>query len=177
MRVIGGKYRNRNLKAGAGFRPTTDRVRETLFNILQNDTPNSVFVDGFAGSGAVGIEAISRGAAMVYFLETSRRSLRTLEDNLTACCDGENWRIYTLDVLKGLEVIHAADPAAGILFFDPPYDFQSYTGLLGTCLGLFPAALTIIESSARSQYSAPPGAQLFKQRRIGETVLSFFRAG
>ncbi|HSP05929.1 MAG TPA: RsmD family RNA methyltransferase, partial [Acidobacteriota bacterium] len=74
MRVIAGKYRNRTLKADDHFRPTSDRVRETLFNILQSELEDCVFVDAFAGSGAVGIEALSRGARIVYFLENHRKS-------------------------------------------------------------------------------------------------------
>jgi len=176
MRIIGGKYRNRKIRAGGGFRPTADRVRETLFNILQNDVPGSIFVDGFAGSGAVGIEAISRGASMVFFLESSQKSLRVLESNLNECCsNGESWRIFTLDVFRGLEVVRATDPAAGILFFDPPYDFASYTDLLESCLRLFPDAICVVESSARAPYAVPERMELFKERKIGETVLSFYR--
>lgn len=175
MRVIGGRYRNRNLRAGDGIRPTTDRARETLFNILQNDVAGSIFVDCFAGSGAVGIEAISRGAAMVYFIETSRKSLRILEGNLGECCQGDRWRIFTLDAFRALELVLSENPGANILFYDPPYKYSSYTDLLTISAKLFPDAIHVVESSGRSTYQMPEGLEAFKQRDIGETRLCFFR--
>src|SRR5688572_26982057 len=104
MRVIAGKYRSRMLKAADNFRPTTDRVRETLFNILQNEIPGSIFVDAFAGSGSVGIEALSRGAAKVYFIESNRKALKVLDQNL-ALVENESWRVLTMDVWKALSFL------------------------------------------------------------------------
>jgi 16S rRNA (guanine966-N2)-methyltransferase len=102
MRVIAGKFRSRNLKTGDNFRPTTDRTRETLFNILQTEIEGSTFMDAFAGSGSVGIEALSRSARRVYFIESNRKALRVLEQNLLSCCEQESWRIFTTDVWKAL---------------------------------------------------------------------------
>src|SRR3989304_10498290 len=130
MRVIAGKYRNRTLRVSDQIRPPTDRVRETLFNILQAEIEGAVFVDAFAGSGAVGIEAISRGASMVYFLETNRKSLRALEDNLAQFGEVDQWRIHAMDVMKGLEAVRREEPHVHILFFDPPHDFKHYSELI-----------------------------------------------
>lgn len=173
MRVIAGKYRGRNLKAGDGFRPTSDRVRETLFNILQNQIESAVFVDVFAGSGAVGIEALSRGASMVFFVETNRKTLQVLESNLSFCEEGQ-WRIFTLTALKGLEVIRNASPHVDLLFFDPPYDFDRYDELLEKSASLFQEAEIVLETSTRSRLKTPPGLNLIKERAIGETRLQFF---
>ncbi len=175
MRVIAGKYRNRNLKASDRFRPTTDRVRETLFNILQNEIEGAVFVDAFAGSGAVGIEALSRGASSVYFLESNRKTLQILESNLSMCDDEGRWRIYSLAALKGLDVIHQTEPHVDFLFFDPPYEFDDYAELLQKASELFPDATYIVEASTRSRLDPGLGLELIRERNIGETSLSFFR--
>ena len=175
MRVIAGKYRNRNLKASDRFRPTTDRVRETLFNILQNEIDGAVFVDAFAGSGAVGIEALSRGASSVYFLESNRKTLHILESNLAICGEEGRWRIYSLPAHKGLEVIQRTEPHVDLLFFDPPYEFEGYAELLEKACALFPDATYIVEASSRSRLDSPSGLELFRTRSIGETILSFFR--
>jgi 16S rRNA (guanine966-N2)-methyltransferase len=173
MRIISGKFKNRNMKAGGNFRPTTDRVRETLFNIIQNDVSGSIFVDAFAGSGAVGIEALSRGAAMVYFIESNIRTLKILESNLANCGEGLNWRIYSLPVTKGLEVLAASGEHPDIVFFDPPYEFDQYTELLTVAANLFPSAMLIVESSSRIKITLPPGVHVIKERKTGEKLLSF----
>lgn len=175
MRIIAGKLRSRTLKAAANMRPTSDRVRETLFNILQNDIEDSIFVDAFAGSGAVGIEAISRGAAMVYFLEMNIKSLKVLQSNLEDCCESEKWRIYSVPVQKSLEFLQKNDPNVDIIFFDPPYDFSGYAELLDRSGALFPKAVHILESSSRTSLMLSSGWHLEKERNIGETRLSFFR--
>lgn len=175
MRIIAGKLKNRMLKAAAHMRPTSDRVRETLFNILQTEIEGIIFLDAFAGSGAVGIEAISRGASMVYFLEMNPRSLKVLESNLAECCESERWRVYSVPVLKGLEIVQRTEHNVDIVFFDPPYDFTGYTELLTRSGALFPKALHILESSTRAPMVIPPEFQLAKERKIGESRLSFLR--
>src|SRR5215471_7191189 len=103
MRVIAGKYRSRRLTAPAGTqtRPTSDRLRETLFNVVAPAVPGSVWLDLFAGTGAIGIEAISRGARMVYFVESSKRALRTIRQNLAS-----------LEIEEGFELIERDAPTA-----------------------------------------------------------------
>lgn len=173
MRVIAGTLRGRNLKSSDSFRPTTDRVRETLFNILQNQIENSNFVDAFAGSGAMGIEALSRGASRVYFLETHHKALKTIGDNLKMCGDGALWRIYSLPAIKGLEVIYKAGENADIIFFDPPYDYQDYAELISAAAEFFPNALLVLETSSRSKFQLPEDVTLIRQKKIGETLLTF----
>jgi 16S rRNA (guanine966-N2)-methyltransferase len=174
MRIIAGKYRSRTLKTTEHFRPTTDRARETLFNILQNEIPNSVFVDAFAGSGSVGIEAISRGASKVYFIESNPKTLRVLEQNLRACCEGESWRILTMDVWKALDILPQQLPVVDIFFFDPPYQFTKYLQLLQRAK-LYAGTTLIVEHSSRTNLEIPPELEQTRTIRIGETTISFFR--
>jgi 16S rRNA (guanine(966)-N(2))-methyltransferase RsmD len=200
MRVIAGKFRSRTLKTAEHFRPTTDRARETLFNILQNEIPDSIFVDAFAGSGSVGIEAISRGASKVYFIESNPKTLRVLDQNLTSLTEGhpwpptttgdsgghegpptgsssegESWRILTMDVWKALDILPQQLPVVDIFFFDPPYQFVKYLQLLQHAAKLYPGATFIVEHSSRSDLEIPPELEQSRIVRIGETTLSFFR--
>jgi len=176
MRVIAGKFRNLNLKGGDNFRPTSDRVRETLFNILQNEIEGSIFVDAFAGSGAVGIEALSRHASKCYFIENNRKALVVLESNLLLCCEGEKWRIFSLPAIKGLQLIQQEQPSPDFLFFDPPYDYDQYSDLLSESHQRFPSATHILEASTRTPLKIPSELTATKTRVIGETQLIFLRS-
>jgi len=172
MRIIAGKYRSRTLKAGENFRPTTDRARETLFNILQNEIEESTFLDAFAGSGSVGIEALSRSAKKVYFIESNRKALQILEQNVLACCEKESWRIFTADVWKTLDIL---PKNIDILYFDPPYEFEKYTKLLAHAVANFSDALFIVEHSSRKSIEPPEPLEIVRNVRIGETELTFCR--
>jgi 16S rRNA (guanine966-N2)-methyltransferase len=176
MRIIAGKYRNLNLRTADNFRPTTDRVRETLFNILQTEMEGAIFVDAFAGSGAVGIEALSRGATKCYFVESNRKALTVLESNLLLCCQEDNWRIFSLPVVKAFQIIHEEAPAPDFLFFDPPYDYDQYSNLLFEAHRTFPSATLILEASTRTTLEIPQELTIAKNRVIGETQLTFLRA-
>src|SRR5918996_2883423 len=101
MRVIAGRLKGRRLKAPAweGLRPTSDKLRETLFNILAPRIDGARVLDGFAGTGAVGIEALSRGAAHVTFIEADRRAVALIEDNLAACGGGADYTIENRDLI------------------------------------------------------------------------------
>ena len=121
MRVIAGKARSLKLKVpqGEGTRPTADRIKETLFNILQGDIPGCVFVDLFAGSGGVGIEALSRGAKYAWFVENSREAISCIQTNLTFTRLAENATLLKGDVFSALSMIREKE--ADIVFIDPPY--------------------------------------------------------
>jgi 16S rRNA (guanine966-N2)-methyltransferase len=122
MRIVAGKYRSRRLKVGPpeGTRPTSDRLRETLFNILGSGVIESKFLDAYAGVGAIGIEALSRGASRVEFVDSSPKACAAIEANLEALDIADGYRVFqsTLaEVMKrGLEV------RFDIVFLDPPYD-------------------------------------------------------
>ncbi len=122
MRVIAGKARRIQLKtiSGNDTRPTTDRIKETLFNILQPDLYDSTFLDLFSGSGAIGIEALSRGAAEAVFVENNKEAVKCIEENL------KNTRLNDYAVIKPLDVITAirrlnGREAFSFVFMDPPY--------------------------------------------------------
>ena len=104
MRVIAGTARSLQLKtpAGSDTRPTTDRIKETLFNVLQDEIPYAVFVDLFAGSGAIGIEALSRGASKAYFFETDRRAIDCIEENLKHTKLFEKALVFRQDAVAAL---------------------------------------------------------------------------
>ncbi len=123
MRVIAGKARSLQLKAPLGehTRPTTDRIKETLFNILQGEIPGSFFLDLFAGSGSIGIEALSRGADQAVFVENDKNALACIEENLTHTNLKKHALVCKQDVfvaLQSLEYQYSFD----IVFMDPPYD-------------------------------------------------------
>lgn len=121
MRVISGSARSLPLTAptGSDTRPTTDRIKETLFNILQPSIPGSVFVDLFSGSGAIGIEALSRGAQKAYFVENAPKALDCIRKNLDFTGFTENSVVLKQDVCAGLTNIFEKE--ADIIFMDPPY--------------------------------------------------------
>lgn len=121
MRVIAGTRRSLLLKTPDGniTRPTTDRIKETLFNVLQTDIQDSVFVDLFSGSGAIGIEALSRGAKKAYFIEMNKEAISCIQDNIKFTKFTEQAVVLKQEVVSGLEFIK--EPV-DIIFMDPPYD-------------------------------------------------------
>lgn len=130
MRVIGGEYRGRRLASAipAGIRPTTDRIRETLFNVLGGAVRGSLWLDAFSGSGAVAIEALSRGAQKVYLNDNNPQALRLIRKNLQLCGIEEGYEIYHRDVFVLLKTL--STPPLDFVFLDPPYQFGRYRKLL-----------------------------------------------
>ena len=126
MRVIAGTARSLVLKTPEGMntRPTTDRIKETLFNVLQTDVPGAVFVDLFAGSGGIGIEALSRGAREAVFTDSSRTSIQLIRENLKRC--GLEGKVLQTDALSYL----ARGEKFDVIFIDPPYDGGLYQAVL-----------------------------------------------
>ncbi len=174
MRVIGGEFRSRRLKAphGDAVRPTPDRLREALFNILSPRIAGAVFLDAYAGSGSVGIEALSRGARHVIFLEKSRPALRALEEN-----------IRMLDIASRCEV-HPGNAApvitrfdADIVFLDPPYPREREYELCLAALGENPRPLVIVQHASkftrhlRDSYGRLTRVRILSQ---GDNSLSFY---
>ena len=172
MRVIAGEFRSRRLKSipGAATRPTPDRLRETLFDILQTRIPGATFVDAYAGTGAVGIEALSRGARHVWFLERSRPALDAIRENLDSLRASHRASVVPGPVLLGLP----KHPAA-IVFLDPPYDQErEYTAAM-ELLAAHPPELTIVQHSVHFALPARFGVlNRYRTVRQGDNVLSFF---
>jgi 16S rRNA (guanine966-N2)-methyltransferase len=174
MRVIAGEFRSRRLESipGDATRPTADRVREALFNILQIRIGGASFVDAYAGTGAVGIEALSRGAAHAWFLERERRALDTIRKNLASL--GAERRAT---ILAGKALVTLERCPAGIVFLDPPYDqAEEYAGAL-ELLGEKPPALTIAQHSVHFKLKdAYGGLKRTRMVKHGDNALSFYEA-
>ena len=150
MRVIAGTARSLPLKTPQGLdtRPTTDRIKETLFNILQRDIPGCVFVDMFSGSGGIGIEALSRGAKKAYFVENAREPLNCLADNLKFTHFENQAVVIKQDAVAALTSI--SEKEVDILFMDPPYgqehERRVLEGLQNMCY-ITPDTLVVVEAS------------------------------
>jgi len=181
MRVIAGKYGSRRIASGRGMelRPTSDRLRETLFDILQSRIEGCFFVDGYAGTGAVGIEAVSRGARMVAFLEKHRPSVALIRNNLERLGIREGVEVIGGDVVKGLDGLAQRGEAADILFFDPPYAAREEYRRLLEALEESPLAgretLIILERARKMGLEAAYGP-LVRIRKVeqGDAALEFF---
>jgi 16S rRNA (guanine(966)-N(2))-methyltransferase RsmD len=174
MRVIAGEFRSRRLESipGDATRPTADRVREALFNILQTRISGASFVDAYAGTGAVGIEALSRGAAHAWFLERDRRALDAIRKNLASL--GAERRAT---VLAGKVLVTLERCPPDIVFLDPPYDqADEYAGAL-ELLGVRPPVLTIAQHSVHLKLKDAYGG-LHRTRMVkhGDNALSFYTA-
>jgi 16S rRNA (guanine(966)-N(2))-methyltransferase RsmD len=163
--------------AAPGLRPTGDRARETLFNVLAPGLAGVNILDVFAGSGAVGIEALSRGAAAAVFVERERRSAATLADNVALCGFADAAEILRLPWKAALLRLSARGALFDIAFFDPPYDWkQAHTLLeaLASLALLAPAGIAVIEHRSGA---APGPVQGWEPRRVlavGDTSFSFF---
>ncbi|MES2221133.1 MAG: 16S rRNA (guanine(966)-N(2))-methyltransferase RsmD [Acidobacteriota bacterium] len=182
MRVIAGKYRSQPLASpkGRDTRPTSDRLRETLFNVIAPYIQDAVFVDLFAGTGAVGIEAISRGARRVYFAENAKTSLQTLRHNLDRLGIREQAIVEPGGTLGLLHRLLKQKILVDLIFLDPPYKDQlAYETVLRFVAEqpiLDAGAVVIAEHSRR--FSLPDlDLPLQPYRRIeqGEAALTFFR--
>src|SRR5581483_8393052 len=174
MRVIGGEFRSRRIKAvpGLATRPTPDRLRETLFDVLAPRIRGAVFVDAYAGTGAVGIEAVSRGASRAIFLERSRGALEVLRENI------HQLRIEDrAEVVAGLVLVTLAQQSGDIVFLDPPYEKAAeYSGAF-ELLAAAPPSLVIVQHSVRYEPGETHGPlQRTRVLRQGDNALSFFRA-
>lgn len=178
VRVTGGAWRGRLLAVGPGVRPTEGRVREALFSIWQGRLPGARVLDLFAGSGAVGIEAMSRGAASVLFCEQSPVVLRVLEENAALVERGAR-QIRRGALPRALRALaEHPDRRFDLVFADPPYGFADYAELLETAaVVLADGGELAVEHSSRVEVPAAAGAlRLTDARRYGESALSFFRA-
>ena len=186
MRVIAGTFRSRVLKRPKelALRPTSDMLRETLFNVLGPRVTNSRFVDAFAGTGAVGIEALSRGASEVIFLENHAATAGLIKKNLELLEVRSGTRIMASDALRGLERLDSefrtGTLPVDIVFLDPPYaaaaDYRKVLSFLGSAKFFAPASLVIAEH--RHTFELPEvfaGLQRVRVLRQGEASLSFYR--
>ncbi len=175
MRVIGGELRGRRLRAPVGptVRPTSDRVREAIFDILFSlgGVDGMMVADLFSGSGAMGIEALSRGAASVTFVDRSAEALRSIRDNLGSVGLAEAERVGDASLVRAEAASWASSTASrfDLVLCDPPYDYDDW----GSLVTSLPTDLAILESS--TEITAPPGWGVIKTRRYGGTIVTVAR--
>lgn len=179
-RVIAGSARGLRLEApGEGTRPLGDRVKQTLFAILEPDLPGANFLDLFAGSGAAGIEALSRGAAHATFVERDRAALRSIEVNLGRTHLADRATVVDAEAIAWLAGPAAAHAAPlGIVFVDPPYaQVELVTAALAAVIPLLgPGARVVAKHFWRDRPSQAVGLLASeRERRFGETALTFYR--
>ena len=170
LRVISGSARNLRLKTPEGLdtRPTTDRIKETLFNMLQGDIYGSVVVDFFAGSGAIGIEALSRGAKKAYFVDNSREALNCIVENIKHTHMEDKSTVLSQDALSCLYQIHEAH--VDIVFMDPPYDRELEKELLTKLKDqayVDEDTLFVVEASLNTEfdYLSALGYDVYKEKK------------
>src|SRR6185295_11596525 len=163
MRVIAGLFRSRQLKGKppAGIRPTSDKLRETLFNVLGPHVEGCTFLDGCAGMGGVGIEAISRGARYVYFVDQSRKACAIVRENLESLDVKEGFRVLEWELGKALDLFEREGTLFDIVFIDPPYEkdtlYAESLMAFGTRSLLAEGGILVIEHSKRFQLAEVVG--------------------
>jgi len=188
MRVIAGTYRSRILKSlkGLALRPTSDRLRETLFNVLGPDVAGSRFIDLFAGTGAIGIEALSRGAKEVVFVENHAPAAALIRRNLESLGIKSGARVLATDALRGLEKLGSLqNQKAGwtlfdFIFLDPPYaeakEYFRVLDFLGSGDLLASAAIVIAEHRRSFELPEEVGTvRRYRALKQGDAALSFYR--
>ena len=173
MRIIGGKHRGRVLKTfeGEAVRPTSDRAREALFNVLQNEIFDSVFYDGFAGSGAVGLEALSRGAKKVVLTDVSSESVKLTKANATLL--KETPTILNVDCVSFLS---STDEKFDIIFLDPPYkkdDGELALKIIAERDILSKEGVAVLEKDREGEKIS--GLDKQKIKKYGKAVFTFYK--
>ena len=181
MRIVAGKFGSRRLAGprGLALRPTSDRLRETLFDILQAEIEGCFFVDVYAGTGAVGLEALSRGARGVVFLEKNRQALNLIRANLRALEISAGAEVLPLDAARGIALLAGRGERADFVFLDPPYDqrdeYESILDALGSSPLVAPNTRIIVER--RRKLTLPErcgGLVRYRTKEQGDAALDFY---
>jgi 16S rRNA (guanine966-N2)-methyltransferase len=182
MRVIAGKFRSRTLRSlkGQMLRPTSDRLRETLFNILGPAIGGSTFVDLYAGTGAVGIEALSRGAQHAIFVEQHAPAAALIRRNLDSLKIAADAEILSVDVARAIEKLQMRHLHAQFIFMDPPYaadaEYENTLEALGESPLVAPGARVIVEHLKKRELAERVGdLELARVVEQGDAALSFYR--
>ena len=187
LRIVGGRHRGRRIEAPEGLevRPTADRAREALFNILEHGQRRkdgasplvgARVLDAFAGSGALGLEALSRGAAHATFMDNSAVARAAIRDNAKALGESANVTILQADATKPRTAAAACD----VVFLDPPYGSSLGAAALIALAErgwVAQGALCSIETGAREELAPPPGFEIVDQRRYGKAKINLLRYG
>lgn len=180
MRVVAGKAKGRRLKSlkGENTRPTSDKVKESLFSILGGLVMNAKILDLFAGTGSLGIEALSRGAEYAVFIDNDRNSVRVINENLNQCGFFEQALVIKKDVCSALVRLSVEERGFDLVFLDPPYDTDWAEPVLDLVVEhhlLAEEALVIVESGKENEIN-PETPHLTKRREAvyGNSKLTFF---
>ncbi len=180
LRVISGSRRGRKLLTVKGMRtrPTADRMRESLFNILSNRVIGSHILDLFAGTGALGIEALSRGATSAVFIDKEKEAFSIIGRNLEICRLEEQSKVMRWDIATNLKCLEGKEPKFDMVFMDPPYDqglAQKALANLYQSNSVTNGAIVVVEHSpAEPVHENLFGFEMTDQRRYGRTCFSFF---
>ncbi len=182
MRIIAGLYRGRILKTlpGQTVRPTGDRLRETLFDVLGASVSESTFIDAYAGSGAVGLEALSRGAKRVWLIEENAAAAKMIQSNIEMLSAAELATLLRSSVRQGLRALEKRGVEADFCFLDPPYEeMREYAATLRLLRGsplITPRSLVIVQHSRKlaldEQFGGLARVRLLNQ---SSNALSFYR--
>ncbi|MEI6632150.1 MAG: 16S rRNA (guanine(966)-N(2))-methyltransferase RsmD [bacterium] len=177
MRIISGKYKGRIIKMPQGIRPTQDKVRKALFDIL-GDIQGLSFLELFSGSGAVGLDALSRGARQVVFVENNPDCFKTLKNNFTYLLP-TTYYLLPLDAAKAIDKLSKDREKFDIIFLDPPYHkdmSKKILQMLGAYDILPPNGFVVVQHFKKEQLPKESGKlSLIKESRYGDTYLSFYK--
>jgi len=181
MRIIGGDFKGKKLAVfrGTATRPTADRLRESIFNIRASSIPGAVVLDLFAGTGALGLEALSRGAASALFIDSETAAVNIITKNIASCRITEQAKVIRWDIRRNLNCLSSAGPVFDLVFMDPPYN----AGLIAPALthlatqGILKneASIIIEHAVTESIASSIHGFELTDQRIYGKTLVSFLK--
>ena len=178
MRIVGGRYRSRQIDAPKGMdtRPTLDQTREALFNILQGRVEDTVFLDLFAGSGAVGLEAVSRGAREAVLCDHSRAACACIRENIRRLGCEPSARLLAMPAEQALRLLASEGVRFDLVYLDPPYavSLTAYLAALAEFRLLAPCGLVIAEHRADTPPEAPAPLALTRRKAYRDTVLSFY---
>lgn len=179
MRVISGKCRGTNLLAPEGMttRPTIDRIKETLFNMISFDIPECNFLDLFSGSGGIGIESLSRGANKAVFVEKDQNALQCIHKNLEKTKLQSHAIVYNEDVMNVLGKLGQKGEQFDIVFMDPPYALTDIEAVLKSVVDnnlLKPEGYIIVERATERKVALPDNLMCLKEKSYKTTTLSFF---
>jgi 16S rRNA (guanine966-N2)-methyltransferase len=180
MRVIAGSLKGRRLEAPTweGLRPTSDKLRETLFNILAPRIEGTHVLDGYAGTGALGIEALSRGAVQVTFVEQDRRAQALIAQNLARCGVTNGYAIIRASATRALADFQARASAFDVILLDPPYgeDAAHVDAVLAQAAGVVTRGGVIVLEHGRKHPAAAAAGRLARTRDVisGDSVLTFY---
>jgi len=179
MRVVSGSARGCKLSSPEGMdtRPTTDRIKETLFNILSPEIYDCIFLDVFSGSGAIGIEALSRGARKAVFVENAQSAQKIIEANLEKTRLKEKAEIIKADALKAVDMLRAKNEKFDIVFMDPPYMKNLAWPVMEAIRDgglLSEDGIIIVEESSGAEIPEINGYKMYRTKDFKTTIMSFW---